>query len=90
MSKNAVWNIHPVKNEIILTLVRHKGEMIDSDLLRNLKTVYKDVTRKSLYKILFQLEVEMIIEVTRMRKNVNRIALRKKAPINSSLLKTIR
>ncbi len=43
MGKIGTWKIHPIKNEIILTLLRHKGEMIDTDLLRALQNQYQDV-----------------------------------------------
>ena len=87
MVKIGVWKTHPIKNEIILTLIRHKGEMLDSDLLRNLQNQYSDITRNVLNKILFDLEVEMIIYVQRLRKNVNKVELRKDAPISDTLKK---
>ena len=45
MGKISTWKIHPIKNEIILTLIKYKGEMLDNELLRNLQKVYNDVTR---------------------------------------------
>ena len=85
MGKIGIWKTHPIKNEIILTLIRHKGEMLDSDLLRNLQNHYSDINRNVLNKILFDLEVEMIVYVQRLRKNVNKIELRKDAPISDNL-----
>jgi len=87
MVKIGVWKTHPIKNEIILTLIRHKGEMLDSDLLRTLQNQYSDITRNVLNKILFDLEVEMIVYVQRLRKNVNKVELRKDAPISDTLKK---
>lgn len=90
MGKIGIWKVHPLKNEIILTLIRHKGEMLDADLLRALQNTYNDINKIVLNNLLFTLEVEMIIEVTRLRKNANRIALRKDAPIDDNLLKIFR
>jgi hypothetical protein len=90
MGKIGVWKTHPIKNEIILTLIRHKGEMLDSDLLRALQNQYTDINRNTLNKILFDLEVEMIVYVQRLRKNVNKVELRKDAPISDNLKKLIK
>ena len=90
MAKIGTWKIHPIKNEIILTLIRHKGEMLDTDLLRILQNQYVDISKSNLSRILFNLEVQMIIDVQRLRKNVNKIALRKDAPISEILKKIIK
>ena len=90
MAKIGTWKIHPVKNEIILTLIRHKGEMLDTDLLRILQNQYVDINKSSLSRMLFNLEVQMLIDVQRLRKNVNKIALRKDAPISDFLKKIIK
>ena len=84
------WKIQPIKNEIISILVRHKGEMLDSDLLRALQSNYADITRNTLYKTLFDLEVSMIIEVIRLRQNKYKISLRNDAPLDESFLSTLK
>jgi len=71
-------------------LVRHKGEMLDADLLRALQSTYSDITRNMLYKLLFSLEVSMVIEVIRLRQNKYKISLRKDAPLNDSFLSTLK
>ena len=90
MAKIGIWKIHPVKNEIILSLIRHKGEMLDTDLLRILQNQYVDINKSILSRILLNLEVQMLINVQRLRKNVNKIALRKDAPISEFLKKIIK
>ena len=87
MGKTGLWKVHPIKNEIILILIRHKGEMLDTDLLRALQNEYTELSRNSLSKVLFNLEVDMVIDVQRLRKNVNKISLRKNAPIHNTLKK---
>ena len=90
MGKSSTWNIQPINNEIIAILVRHKGEMLDSDLLRALQSKYPDTTRNILYKKLFALEVSMVIEVVRLRQNKYKISLRKDAPISESFLDALK
>ncbi|MCP4762529.1 MAG: hypothetical protein GY870_12175 [archaeon] len=89
MGKMGTWKVHPIKNEIILTLLRHKGEMIDADLLRALQNVYQDINRSVLNKILFSLEVEMVINVQKLKKNQNKVSLRDRAPIDENLKKFV-
>ncbi|MHA1728205.1 MAG: hypothetical protein ACTSWY_05685 [Promethearchaeota archaeon] len=86
MGKIGLWKIQPIRNEVILSLVRHKGEMLDTELLRNLENKYVGMNKIVLNRVLFNLEVEMIINVQKLRKNVNRIALRKRAPIDPGIL----
>lgn len=88
MGKLSTWKVQPINNEIVLILVRHKGEMLDADLLRALQSKFTDVTRNMLYKSLFALEVSMVIEVIRLRQNKYKISLRKDAPIDASFLST--
>ena len=90
MGKSSSWKIQPINNEIISILVRHKGEMLDADLLRTLQSKYSDITRNSLYKLLFALEVSMVIEVIRLRQNKYKISLRKDAPLDDSFLATLK
>jgi hypothetical protein len=86
MGKIGTWKVQPINNEIISILIRHKGEMLDTDLLRALQGKFSDITRNVLYKSLFELEVSMIIEVIRLRQNKYKISLRKDAPIDESFL----
>ena len=90
MGKIGFWKISPLKNEIILTLVKNKGEMLDVDLFRQLQASYSDISKNVLKKYLFALEVEMIIDVERIRKTQNKITLRKDAPIDDNLRKIFR
>ncbi len=90
MGKLGTWNVQPINNEIITILVRHKGEMLDSDLLRALQSNFTDVTRTILYKSLFELEVLMIIDVIRLRQNKYKISLRRDAPIDESFITALK
>jgi hypothetical protein len=64
--------------------------MLDSELLRALQSNYSDITRNMLYKILFSLEVSMVIEVIRLRHNKYKISLRKDAPLDDSFIASLK
>ena len=87
MGKIGIWKVHPIKNEIILTLIRHQGEMVDADLLRSLQNQYNDITKNMLNRLIFDLEVEMVLHVTKIKKGQYRLALNPYAPIDESLKK---
>lgn len=89
MTKSAIWKIRPLKNEIILTLIKSKGEMLDVDLLRNLQMQFPELSRNELNRELFKLEVQMIIDVQKIRKNASKVALLPNAPISEDLLKDL-
>jgi len=86
MVKLSTWKVQPINNEIITILVRHKGEMLDADLLRALQSKFSDITRNKLYKCLFGLEVSMVLEVTRLRQNKYKVSLCQNAPLDDSFL----
>ena len=89
MGKSSTWKVQPINNEIIAILIHHKGEILDSDLLRAIQSKFVDVTRAALYKSLFALEVSMVIEVVRLRQNKYKVSLRKDAPLDESFLSSL-
>ncbi len=74
MSSN--WNLTPLKNEIIVTLVRHQGELLDTDLLRNLRKSRPELSQRELDRTLMQLEVRGVVYVERIKKTQNKVTLR--------------
>ena len=72
-----LWNPTPLKNLIIYALVRNKGVIVDSELLRLLQKDYSDLSPQKLSQTLMQLEVPGLIHVSRITKNKNRIELTK-------------
>ena len=75
--KTKIWNSTPLKNLIIYALVRNKGVVVDSELLRLLQKDYSDLTESKLSEVLMQLEVPGIIHVSRITKTKQRIELTK-------------
>ena len=75
--KNKIWSSTPLKNLILYALVRNKGVVVDSELLRLLQKDYSDLTESKLSEVLMQLEVPGIIHVSRITKTKQRIELTK-------------
>ncbi|NVM28619.1 MAG: winged helix-turn-helix transcriptional regulator [Candidatus Helarchaeota archaeon] len=73
--KGTVWNPTPLKNLILYALVRNKGVILDSELLRLLQKDYSDLSQSKLSQTLMQLEVPGIIHTSRITKSKNRIEL---------------
>ena len=75
--KSKIWSSTPLKNLIIYALVRNKGVVVDSELLRLLQKDHSDLSEAKLNQVLMQLEVPGIIHVSRITKNKQRIELTK-------------
>ena len=73
--KGTIWNPTPLKNLILYALVRNKGVVLDSELMRLLQKDYQDLSESKLSKTLMQLEVPGLIHISRITKNKNRIEL---------------
>ncbi|MHA1672152.1 MAG: hypothetical protein ACTSYI_00865 [Promethearchaeota archaeon] len=75
MAKLKKWNSIPVENEIISLLVKNRGEMLTSDLLRQLGNKYEDFSKKDLDGFLFKLEVRSYIFVIPIKKEVSKVEI---------------
>ncbi|MHA1263769.1 MAG: hypothetical protein ACTSRS_00895 [Candidatus Helarchaeota archaeon] len=73
--KGMVWSPTPLKNLIIYALIRNKGVITDTELLRLLQKDYQDLSESKLSQTLMQLEVPGLIHLSRITKNKNRIEL---------------
>ncbi|MHA1650425.1 MAG: hypothetical protein ACTSYB_09530 [Candidatus Helarchaeota archaeon] len=75
--KGKLWSPTPLKNLILYALVRNKGVVLDSELMRLLQKDVSDLSEAKLSQTLMQLEVPGIIHVARITKNKRRIELTK-------------
>ncbi|MHA1730528.1 MAG: hypothetical protein ACTSU5_01220 [Promethearchaeota archaeon] len=71
------WHVTPLRNEVVVNLIRAKGEMLDVDLLRNLRKQFPELSKKDLDHELMTLEVRGAIYVQRITKTKNKVTLRK-------------
>ena len=84
------WNSTPIENEILYALIENRGEMLTTDLQRNLSNMYEDFTRADLMKQLFKLEVRSFIFVMGIKKDVSKIELNKNGQFSDELRKRIK
>ena len=75
MAKLRKWNSIPVENEIITLLVKNRGEILTSDLLRQLGNKYQDFNKPDLDEFLFKLEVRSYIYVIAIKKDVSKVEI---------------
>ena len=75
--KGTIWNPTPLKNLILYALVRNKGVVLDSELLRLLQKDYSGLSESKLAQTLMQLEIPGLINISRITKNKTKIELTK-------------
>jgi Fe2+ or Zn2+ uptake regulation protein len=69
-----VWGPHPI-HTVIVEILQKKGAMTDTDLLKELKDSYGDVSFREVNRILMKLELSGIVRVTRLLKKKRRVEL---------------
>jgi len=79
--KEIKWRNIPLKNLIIQVLLKNKGMITDTDLYSNLTKEFKNLSHSDFSKTIMALEVEGIVNVTKITKTKNKIEL-----IDSNLL----
>jgi len=67
-----MWRTSNIK-DVIVELLRRKKTMKDSELLKAIKMMYKDVSSREINKALMYLELNGLIRVSRMKKTTRNI-----------------
>lgn len=80
----------PVDSEIINILIKNRGEILTTDLFRQLSLVYKDFTRVEMQDVLFRLEVRSFIHVSIIKKDVSKIEISRNGAFSDSIYREIR
>ncbi|NVM01746.1 MAG: transcriptional repressor [Candidatus Helarchaeota archaeon] len=83
--KEIKWRNLPLKNTIIEILFKNKGMMTDTDLYNRLAKENKSLSNSDLSKCIMALEIEGLINVTKITKTKNKVEL-----INTDLLAMIK
>ncbi len=73
MSK--LWGALPLHTAVVEFLEKRQGVSTDADLLKALKEYYEDLSFREFNKTLMRLEVEGIIRVFTLTKNLKRIEM---------------
>ena len=83
------WRSQPVNNEIIEILIKNRGEILTTDLFRQLKMIYKNLTISELNDKLFRLEVRSYIYLISIKKGVSKVELSKYARFSSEIRREV-
>lgn len=75
MVKLSKWNAIPIETEIITSLVKNRGEILSSDLFRQLGNKYQEFSKGEFDDALFKLETRSYIHVIPIKKDVMKIEI---------------
>ncbi|MHA1785580.1 MAG: hypothetical protein ACTSX4_03700 [Candidatus Helarchaeota archaeon] len=73
--KSVNWRTLPIKNTILQILVKNKGVITDKELYNYLLKEFKDLTSADFSKNLMALEIQGVINVSRITNTKNKIEL---------------
>ena len=73
--KSVNWKTLPIKNTILQILARNKGVITDKELYNYLLKEFKELTHSDFSKNLMALEIQGIINVSRITNAKNKIEL---------------
>ena len=74
MSK--LWDVQPLHTVLVEALVKRGGNSTDTELLGDLKKSYGEISLRELNKTLMRLEVDGVIHVSSLTKNMKRVEFR--------------
>ncbi len=81
------WSASPLRNKILVAIVKRKGEILDDDLARLVQRGDEVVSNEILERELISLEVQGIINVSQITKTRKKIKLINQDRLNADLLK---
>ena len=84
------WQSTPIDTEIINILIKNRGEILTTDLYRQLSLIYKDITRVEMTDVLFRLEVRSFIHVSIIKKDVSKIEISRHGSFSDEIYREIR
>lgn len=70
------WSVLPLHTCIVEILLKKGGALTDTELYQALRKSYGDLSFRELNKTLMGLEIEGMIHVFRLTKNIRRVELR--------------
>nr|MDO8115522.1 hypothetical protein [Candidatus Sigynarchaeota archaeon] len=77
----------PLRNKIIVALIKRKGEIIDDDLARLVQRGDDSTTDELLQKELMNLEIQGVVTISQITKTRKRVKLQNTDILNPDLLK---
>ena len=88
--KSKAWKPIPLEKEIVSLLLTNRGEMLTSDLFRQLANKYQDFSKSELMEALFKLEVRSYVHVVPIKKDVSKVEISRMARFSDSIKSEIR
>ena len=70
-----LWPVLPLHTCVVEILLKKGGALTDTELYQALRKSYGDLSLRELNKTLMRLEIEGIIHVFRLTKNIRRVEL---------------
>ena len=70
---NRTWRINPIDIQILKSLDKRDGILLDSELYRIIEKDFPSVSENEIDEILMSLEIKGIIHVAEIKKNVRKI-----------------
>ncbi|MBD3187327.1 hypothetical protein GF325_10890 [Candidatus Bathyarchaeota archaeon] len=79
------WRANPIRNRILVALLKRKGEIIDDDLTRLIQKNDQSVSSKNVEKELMNLEIAGVVSISQITRTRKRVKLINKETLNPSL-----
>ncbi|MHA1371246.1 MAG: hypothetical protein ACTSWN_03490 [Promethearchaeota archaeon] len=80
------WRPNPLRNKIVVALLRRKGEISDDELIRLMQKNDQSITPQMIQKELMSLEIEGVLLISQMTKTKKRVKLINEDIFNPDLL----
>jgi Fe2+ or Zn2+ uptake regulation protein len=82
------WSATPLRNKIIVALVKRGGEVLDDDLARLVQRGEETVSTEIMDRELMSLEVQGIVNISQITKTRKKIKLINQDRLNPDILRT--
>jgi Fe2+ or Zn2+ uptake regulation protein len=73
--KNIYWEKVPLRNQILVVLIRRQGVILEDELFTILKKDYPELSYPQLNKSLMNLEINGIIHVSQITKSKRKVEI---------------
>lgn len=81
------WSASPLRNKIIVALIKRGGEIIDDDLARLVQRGEESISSDTLQRELMCLEIQGVVNISQITKTRKKIKLINQERLNPDLFK---
>ena len=83
------WQPKPIESGIFEILIKNRGEILTTDLFRQLKNEYKSITLSELHDMLFRLEVRSFIHLIDIKRGESKVEINRHAQFSHEYRKKV-